>query len=98
MRFVLAAAAALAMSTPAVADDLTLDAVFGSPSLNGSSPRAMKLSPDGTLLTVLRAREDDRERYDLWALDTSSGEWRMLVDSEEVGTGAELSETEKMQR
>ncbi|NNC48079.1 MAG: prolyl oligopeptidase family serine peptidase [Sphingomonas sp.] len=98
MRLVLAAAAALVVTTPAMAEDLTLEAVFGSPSLDGPSPRAMKLSPDGTLLTMLRPREDDRERYDLWALDTSSGEWRMLVDSEEVGTGAELSEAEKMQR
>ena len=37
---------------------------------------------------MLRNRADDRERYDLWALDTATGEWRMLVDSQKVGTGA----------
>ena len=82
---------------------LTLERVFASPSINGPAPRAVKLSPDGRLLTSLRPRTDDRERFDLWALkiedgDTTTGEWRMLVDSLKIGTGAGLSEAEKMQR
>jgi dipeptidyl-peptidase 4 len=77
---------------------LTLERVFASPSLNGTTPRAVKLSPDGRLLTSLRPRSDDRERFDLWALDTITGQWRMLVDSLKIGTNAELSEAEKMQR
>ena len=84
---------------PGVAQQpLTLQRVFGSPSLTGPVPRGVKLSPDGTILTMLRNRPTDRERYDLWALDTRGGDWRMLVDSEKVGTGAALSEAEKMQR
>ena len=78
--------------------DLTLERVFGSPSLNGPSPRGVKLSPDGRYLTLLRNREDDKDRYDLWGYDRESGEWRMLVDSEALGSGRELSEAEKMQR
>jgi dipeptidyl-peptidase-4 len=78
--------------------DLTLERVFASPSLNGSSPRGLKLSPDGRYLTLLRNREDDKDRYDLWGYDRESGEWRMLVDSEALGSGRELSEAEKMQR
>jgi dipeptidyl-peptidase-4 len=77
---------------------LTLDRVFASPDLNGPQPRAAKLSPDGKFLTLLRNRADEKERFDLWAMDTRTGEWRMLVDSKKVGTGAELSEAEKMQR
>jgi len=76
---------------------LSLERVFGSPDLAGAAPRAMKLSPDGKWLTVLRNRADERERYDLWAMDTTTGEWRMLVDSKKVGSGAEMSEAEKMQ-
>ena len=106
----LAAALALGtcLATPALADhhtasqetamDLTFERVFASPSLDGPSPRQAKLSPDGRYLTVLRNREDDRSRYDLWAFDRESGEWSMLVDSEEVGSGRDLSEEEKMQR
>lgn len=77
---------------------LTLERLFASPALSGPTPRGVKLSPDGTLLTMLRNRDSDRQRYDLWALDTSTGQWRMLVDSEKVGSGAEISEAEKMQR
>jgi dipeptidyl-peptidase-4 len=78
--------------------ELTLARVFGSPDLSGSQPRALRLSPDGTLLTSLRPRADEKERFDLWALDTRTGQERMLVDSKSVGSGAELSEAEKMQR
>jgi dipeptidyl-peptidase-4 len=78
--------------------DLTFERVFASPSLDGPSPRQAKLSPDGRYLTLLRNRETDRERYDLWAYDRESGEWSMLVDSEKLGSGRELSEDEKMQR
>uniref|UniRef100_UPI003B6369A7 S9 family peptidase n=1 Tax=Sphingomonas sp. PL-96 TaxID=2887201 RepID=UPI003B6369A7 len=77
---------------------LTLARVFASPDLNGTAPRNLQISPDGRYVTVLRNRSDEKERFDLWAMDTTSGEWRMLVDSKKVGSGAELSEAEKMQR
>jgi dipeptidyl-peptidase-4 len=77
---------------------LTLERVFASPSLDGPGPRVARLSPDGRYLTLLRNREDDRERYDLWAFDRQSSEWSMLVDSGKLGSGRELSEAEKMQR
>ncbi len=94
----LAATAAVAMTVPANAQDLTLGRVFASPDLAGEQPRALRLSPDGRLLTSLRPRADEKDRYDLWAMDTATGAWRMLVDSKKVGSGAELSEAEKMQR
>jgi dipeptidyl-peptidase-4 len=92
------AAAFLLSSTPAIAADLTLERVFQSPALQGAAPRLPKLSPDGRLATLLRNRADDRDRYDLWAVDTSTGQARMLVDSARLGTGAEVSEEEKMRR
>ena len=105
MRLFLAAASAALLSTTAMADDhmtdtpeLTFERVFASPSLNGSSPRAVRFSPDGRYLTLLRNREEDAARYDLWGFDLETREWRMLVDSEAIGTGRELSEDEKMQR
>ena len=107
MRLPILAVAAALLSTPALADDdamiqetadLTFERVFASPSLNGASPRQAKLSPDGKYLTLLRNREDDRERYDLWGFDIATQEWRMLVDSEAIGSGRQLSEDELMQR
>ncbi len=106
MRISILAAAAALLATPAIADDrtvtsapeLTFERVFASPSLNGPAPRQAKLSPDGRYLTVLRNRDDERERYDLWGYDRETNEWTMLVDSKALGSGRELSEDEKMQR
>nr|WP_295371492.1 S9 family peptidase [uncultured Sphingosinicella sp.] len=85
-------------ATPATAADLTLERLFQSPSLSGPTPRSLKLSPDGRYATLLRNRAEDKDRFDLWAVDTTSGQARMLVDSLKLGTGAEVSEEEKMRR
>ena len=77
---------------------LTLERVFASPDLSGPQPRALKLSPDGRLVTLLKPRPDEKERLDLWAIDSATGAEHMLVDSKKTGSGAELSEAEKMQR
>ncbi|WP_232366743.1 S9 family peptidase [Alteripontixanthobacter muriae] len=88
-----------APSAPATAvGELDFARVFASPSLDGTAPRGVKLSPDGRYLTLLRNRETDRERYDLWAYDRETEDWRMLVDSDKLGSGRALSEAEKMQR
>ncbi|SEJ42459.1 dipeptidyl-peptidase-4 [Sphingobium sp. AP50] len=79
-------------------EKLTLERVFASPDLAGPQPRALKLSPDGSLVTLLKPRADEKERLDLWAIDSKTGAERMLVDSKKTGSGADLSEAEKMQR
>ncbi len=89
-------AAALAQAAPA--KPLTLERVFASPSLNGPVPRSVQLSPDGKLVTLLKNRPDDLERFDLWAIDPATGREWMLVDSKKFATGATLSEAERMQR
>ncbi|MBL8657553.1 MAG: DPP IV N-terminal domain-containing protein [Altererythrobacter sp.] len=100
----LAAAATFAAIVPlsaqegAVEPPLSFERVFASPALSGDAPRAVKLSPDGKWLTVLRARADDGDRYDLWGYERATAQWRMLVDSEKLGTGRALSEAAKMQR
>ncbi|MGI4878122.1 MAG: DPP IV N-terminal domain-containing protein [Janthinobacterium lividum] len=100
MRWLLLAAlcGAAAVTPGAAATELTLERVFASPSLAGPRPRVLKLSPDGRLATLLKARADDRNRFDLWAVDTATGASRMLVDSTRFGSGAALSETERMNR
>ena len=79
------------------AKQLTIDRIYASPELSGPTPRQLKLSPDGRYATVLQSRPTDRERFDLWAMDTSTGRMRMLVDSTKIG-GGEISEAEKMRR
>jgi dipeptidyl-peptidase 4 len=100
MRLLLAAVPLLVAATPPPGvpqKPLTIDRIFASPELAGPAPRQLKLSPDGRYATLLKARPDDRERFDLWAMDTSTGEQRMLVDSTKLG-GGEISEAEKMRR
>ena len=103
LRYLLAAtilavpAAAAAQGEPVTAPapangDLSFARVYGSPSLNGPVPREVKLSPDGRFLTLLRGRADDREQYDLWGYDRTTGQWTMLVDSRKLGSGKDVSE------
>ncbi len=97
LAFLAAGAVSLASEAPSVSA-LTLERVFASPAISGPTPRSVKLSPDGKWVTSLRPRDADRERFDLWAMDTSTGNWRMLVDSLKLGSNGALSEAEKMQR
>ncbi|MGJ3628104.1 hypothetical protein AB5I41_16085 [Sphingomonas sp. MMS24-JH45] len=50
------AGAAMVADAQAPANPLTLERVFASPDLAGPQPQALKLSPDGTLLTSVRPR------------------------------------------
>lgn len=94
-----AGAAAGAGAQPAAPPaELTLERVFASPALTGARPRVLKLSPDGRYATLLQSRAQDRNRFDLWAVDTATGQRRMLVDSTRLGSGAALSEAERMNR
>ncbi len=102
MRFLVVAAVApilLALAPPPGVPQkkLTIERIFASPPISGPSPRLLTLSPDGRYAALLQPRAQDRERYDLWAMDTSTGALRMLVDSTKIG-GGEISEAEKMRR
>ncbi|MEA3080088.1 MAG: dipeptidyl-peptidase 4, partial [Sphingomonadales bacterium] len=98
MRNELALLVLAALATPAFAKDIPLDRVFSSPALSGPTPREPKLSPDGRFVTLLKNRPEDRDRYDLWAIDTATGAARMVVDSKKIGSGGPISEEEKMRR
>ena len=89
---------AAAAPIPALPSHLPLERVFKSPSLSGPTPRLLKLSPDGKLVTLLRNRAEDKDRYDLWAIDTVTGQSGMLVDSMKISSGGQISEEEKMRR
>ena len=94
----LASALLLAAASPAFASDIPLERIFSSPALSGPTPREARISPDGHYVTLLKNRPEDKERYDLWAIDTVTGSERMLVDSKKVGSGGAISEEEKMRR
>ncbi|HJT96980.1 MAG TPA: S9 family peptidase, partial [Rhodanobacteraceae bacterium] len=97
MRF-LSCIAALAISTSAMAEKLTIDRIYSDPDLNGPSPRSLRIAPDGTHVTFLRGRADDQNQLDLWMFDVASGTTRRLVDSTALGPAVELSDAEKARR
>lgn len=78
---------------------LTIERIFSSPSLDGTAPRELSISPDGQRVTFLRGKQDDYERLDLWEYHIASGETRMLVNSDDLHQGDEqLSDEEKARR
>lgn len=76
---------------------LTIERLYDSPALAGSSPRGLKLSPDGKLVTYLAGRADDQHFYDLWQMDVATGQQSRLLDAQKL-TIAELSDEEKARR
>ena len=95
----LAIAAALALSTPTLAENLTPERVFADPALSGPTAKGVALSPDGKRVTYLKGKADAANVQDLWAADVKGGEPYRLIDSTALSSGAkELSEAEKARR
>jgi len=87
------------LAAPARADKLPLERLFSAPDLSGPSMRGVKISPDGKLVAYLRARADDKDRFDLWAYDVRQSRDRMLVDSRTLaGADKVLSAEEEARR
>ncbi|NNC37015.1 MAG: S9 family peptidase [Hyphomonadaceae bacterium] len=79
--------------------NLTPEILHSDPSLSGKSLRQAKISPDGTMVTVLQGREDDAKQQDLWAYDLTTGEGKILVSSTDLlGEPEVLSAEEKNRR
>ncbi len=81
------------------AGDLPIERLFDAPDLQGPSLRQMRFSPDGKLVSYLRARDDMPAVFDLWAYDISRKTHRLLVDSRAFGAPEEkLSAEEEARR
>jgi len=84
---------------PVHAEKLTLEAITGSAPLSGPTLMKPQVAPDGSRVTFLRGKDDDRNRLDLWEYDVASGQTRLLADSSVVLPGTEtLSDEEKARR
>ena len=89
----------LAATAHASAENLTLDRIYSSPSLSGSTPKSLRFSPDGSRVTYLKGKASDLNRYDLWEYNIASGENKLLVDADDIFSGPEnLSDEEKPSR
>ena len=87
------------LPSPAHAEKLSLERLFAAPDLSGPSLRGVEISPDGKLVAYLRARKDDKDRFDLWAFDVRESRDRLLVDSRTLsGADRALSAEEEARR
>ncbi len=70
-----------AMCSAATAEKLSIERMFAAPDLAGASLRSPRISPDGRFVAYLRAKDNSKDRLDLWAYDIARHERRLLVDS-----------------
>jgi dipeptidyl-peptidase 4 len=87
------------MATSPRAAELTIDRLFDAPALAGPTILGMQISPDGTRVTYLEGKPDEKDRLDLWEFNISDGQPRMLVDSNVLSPhGEKLSDEEAARR
>src|ERR1700677_3905056 len=80
-RYLAPALVACAVATASHSADLTIDRLFDAPALAGPSIVGLRISPDGSRVTYLQGKLEDKDRLDLWAYDLKERHARLLVDS-----------------
>ena len=68
----------LAAQAPPSAKQLTIEAIFADGGITGRAPETIKWSPDGTKVSYVQ-RDDSGEHGELWYVDTTTGEKKILV-------------------
>lgn len=72
---------ACAAASTAQAAELTIDRLFDAPALAGPSLTGLRISPDGSRVTYLQGKVDNKDRLDLWEYSVRDQQARVLVDS-----------------
>ncbi len=85
-------------SMASFAERLTLERIYGDPSLSGPGMGDLVMSPDGARVTFLRGRDDDRYQLDLWEFNIRDNTTRRLLDSRLLVPEEKLSDAEKARR
>jgi dipeptidyl-peptidase 4 len=81
------------------AAELTIDRLFDAPALSGPTIVGLQISPDGSRVTYLRGKPEDKDRLDLWEYNIRDGQTRLLVDSRVLEpTSRQLSNEELSRR
>jgi len=97
-RYLAPALVACAVATGAGAADLTIDRLFDAPPLAGPTIVGLKISPDGSRVTYLKGKPDDKDRLDLWEYNIHDGQARVLVDSKALAPKQEKLSDEEIGR
>ena len=83
----------------AAGKSLTVERVYGRPSLSGATTEGIEWSPDGKLVSFFqRTGEGAEAKTELRVLDVATGQQRVLVDSEKLASLTPPSKTPPTQR
>src|SRR6202790_3866098 len=98
-RYLAPALVACAVAGAPPAAELTGARLFDPPAFGGPTIVGLKISPDGSRVTYLQGKPEDKDRLDLWEYDIREGRARILVDSSALATaGQKLSDEELSRR
>jgi dipeptidyl-peptidase-4 len=98
-RYLAPAIVACAVATTPHAAELTINRLFDAPALAGPTIVGLKISPDGSRVTFLQGKPNDKDRLDLWEYNIRDAQARVLVDSDLLAPGHEtLSDEERDRR
>src|SRR5271155_5296116 len=97
-RYLAPALAVCAVAAGSQAAELTIDRLFDAPALAGPTIVGLKFSPDGSRVTYLQGKPEDKDRLDLWEYDVHQGRARILVDSKAIAPAKEKLSDEELNR
>jgi dipeptidyl-peptidase-4 len=97
-RYLAPALVACAVASASPAAELTIDRLFDAPALAGPTIVGLKFSPDGSRVTYLQGKPEDKDRLDLWEYDVHQGRARILVDSKAIAPAKEKLSDEEANR
>jgi dipeptidyl-peptidase-4 len=97
-RYLAPALVACAVASAPHAAELTIDRLFDAPALAGPTIVGLKISPDGSRVTYLQGKPDDKDRLDLWEYNIREARARILVDSKTLAPAKEKLSDEELNR
>jgi dipeptidyl-peptidase-4 len=97
-RYIAPALVACAVAGAPHAAELTIDRLFDAPALAGPTIVGLKISPDGTRVTYLQGKAEDKDRLDLWEYNIRDGRARILFDSKTLAPRKEKLSDEELSR
>jgi dipeptidyl-peptidase 4 len=97
-RYLAPALVACAVATAAQAAELTIDRLFDAPALAGPTIVGLKIAPDGSRVTYLQGKAEDKDRLDLWEYNIHDARSRILVDSQVLAPTREKLSDEELGR
>src|ERR1700676_168221 len=97
-RYLAPALVACAVAGAPPAAELTGARLFDPPAFGGPTIVGLKISPDGSRVTYLQGKPEDKDRLDLWEYNIREGRARLLVDSKVLAPTKEKLSDEELGR